>query len=153
MEGFKYSVRLFQYGDDWIAEYPDLPGCTGVGYTPEEALASGEVSKELWLEDYFVDNHCYPEIREIYSKDYSGKFNLRITPELHRELVIKADEQNVSLNQLCGLLLAQGIEKTKSAQTFNIYLPNDFKEETASDYGNWSPAHTKHLNIKDFRTA
>ncbi len=31
---------------------------------------------------------------------YSGEFKLRIPPELHRALVIKAAEENVSLNRL-----------------------------------------------------
>ena len=33
-------------------------------------------------------------------RTYSGKFALRIPPEKHRQLVIEAAEQHVSLNQL-----------------------------------------------------
>ena len=31
-------------------------------------------------------------------KPYSGKFNLRLSPELHREMVITAKRMNVSIN-------------------------------------------------------
>lgn len=51
----EYAFRIFPYTNndgstDWICEYPDLPGCSGVGDTPEEAIESGEESKRLWLE-------------------------------------------------------------------------------------------------------
>lgn len=32
-------------------------------------------------------------------KPYSGKFNLRISPELHREIAIASNKMNVSLNK------------------------------------------------------
>ncbi|BAZ82845.1 toxin-antitoxin system HicB family antitoxin [Sphaerospermopsis kisseleviana CS-549] len=35
----------------------------------------------------------------ITEKTYSGKFQVRITPELHRKLAIEAAEENVSLNR------------------------------------------------------
>lgn len=35
----------------------------------------------------------------IAEKTYSGKFQVRITPELHRKLAIEAAEENVSLNR------------------------------------------------------
>ena len=42
----------------------------------------------------------------ISEKTYSGKFQIRITPERHRMLVIEAAEQNVSLNRLISDKLA-----------------------------------------------
>jgi antitoxin HicB len=111
MTTHNYPVRLFPYDGDWIAEYPDLPGCTGVGDTPEEALASGEISKELWLEDYYEKHKAYPVSKKTFSKKYSGKFVLRITPDLHRELAIEAEEQGVSLNNLCMTYLARNNHK------------------------------------------
>lgn len=42
----------------------------------------------------------------ISEKNYSGKFQVRITPERHRMLAIEAAEQNVSLNRLIGDKLA-----------------------------------------------
>lgn len=52
-ENYPYKLFLYKNKDgstDWICEYPDLPGCSGVGDTPEEAIESGEESKRLWLE-------------------------------------------------------------------------------------------------------
>ena len=42
----------------------------------------------------------------ISAKSYSGKFQVRITPERHRMLAIEAAEQNVSLNRLVSDKLA-----------------------------------------------
>jgi len=43
------------------------------------------------------------------SKSYSGKFNLRITPDLHRELSIEAAQEGVSLNDLTEQLLKSSL--------------------------------------------
>lgn len=42
----------------------------------------------------------------ISKKQYSGKFQVRIPPELHRMLAIEAAEQNVSLNRYVAHKLA-----------------------------------------------
>ena len=42
----------------------------------------------------------------ISEKNYSGKFQVRITPELHRRLAIEAAEENVSLNRYVSYKLA-----------------------------------------------
>jgi predicted RNase H-like HicB family nuclease len=46
-----YSILLKWDGDDsWIARNPELKGCIADGRTVEEALASLEISRALWLE-------------------------------------------------------------------------------------------------------
>jgi len=44
------------------------------------------------------------------SKLYSGKFNLRISPDLHRELSIEAAQEGLSLNELTQELIKFGLE-------------------------------------------
>lgn len=43
----------------------------------------------------------------ISERPYSGKFNFRISPELHREIVTVSRKQNISLNKFvekaCGM--------------------------------------------------
>jgi predicted HicB family RNase H-like nuclease len=43
----------------------------------------------------------------IAEKRYSGKFNVRVPESLHRELVLAAAEQGVSLNRLVSDRLAR----------------------------------------------
>lgn len=59
------------------------------------------------------------------SKPYSGKFNLRITPDLHRELSIEAAQEGVSLNDLTEQLL-------KSSLSNKHYLEDNHKTTNRS---------------------
>ncbi|NDY71381.1 hypothetical protein DO021_02735 [Desulfobacter hydrogenophilus] len=43
----------------------------------------------------------------IALKNYSGKFMVRIPPEVHRALAIKAAETGISLNRLASSKLGQ----------------------------------------------
>jgi predicted RNase H-like HicB family nuclease len=48
----RYEIIIFwsQEDDAFIAEVPELPGCTAHGPTQEEALANAKAAMELWLE-------------------------------------------------------------------------------------------------------
>jgi predicted HicB family RNase H-like nuclease len=50
-------------------------------------------------------NNSEPLPEPIAEKRYSGKFQVRITPEQHRRLAIQAAEQRVSLNRLVSAKL------------------------------------------------
>jgi len=43
----------------------------------------------------------------VASRPYSGEFRVRIPPQLHRRLAIEAAEDDVSLNRLVSVKLAQ----------------------------------------------
>ena len=47
-----YSIHVFFSEEDkgWIAEIPDLPGCSAYGDTPEQAVAEVGIAKQAWLE-------------------------------------------------------------------------------------------------------
>ena len=61
------------------------------GTTVDELQRSFEAVIDEYLED------CKQEGKEP-DKAYSGQFNLRISPELHRKISIEAKKQNLSLN-------------------------------------------------------
>ena len=61
------------------------------GTTVEELQQSFEAVIDEYLED------CKQEGKEP-NKAYSGQFNLRISPELHRKISLEAKKQNLSLN-------------------------------------------------------
>ena len=44
-------------------------------------------------------------------REYSGKFNLRIPPNLHSKIAAQATAQNKSLNQLVSEILEQSIDE------------------------------------------
>lgn len=48
----RYPINIFYSEEDgcYVAEAPDLKGCTAVGDTPEEALKELQIAIENWLE-------------------------------------------------------------------------------------------------------
>ena len=108
-----YPMRVYTEendgSSDWIVEYPDLPGCIGVGDSREKALAEAEINKALWLTSAEKNGANIPLPSQAYAGEYSGIFNFRIPRSLHRELAIKAELDGVSLNILCANLLSRGL--------------------------------------------
>ena len=48
----KYEVIIYWSGEDgaFVAEVPELPGCTAHGPSPETALASVQQAAALWID-------------------------------------------------------------------------------------------------------
>ncbi|MBC8518800.1 MAG: toxin-antitoxin system HicB family antitoxin [Gammaproteobacteria bacterium] len=53
-----------------------------------------------WIDIYKKDGNPLPE--PTAGKTYSGKFVLRMEPELHKQLAIHAAQAGVSLNKYCS---------------------------------------------------
>lgn len=62
------------------------------GTTPEELEASFRESIDLYLEMCREDG-VNPD------KPYSGRFNVRISPEMHKDIVYRAAQERKSLNE------------------------------------------------------
>ena len=71
------------------------------GKTVDELKQSFEAAINEYLED------CEREGKEP-DKPFSGQFNLRISPELHRKISLQAKKHHVSLNTF----IEQALEKT-----------------------------------------
>jgi predicted HicB family RNase H-like nuclease len=69
------------------------------GKTIEEARTSFEESIDFYLD-------CCRKEGKQPDRPYSGRFNVRITPELHRRLVMLAESRGQSLNEAVGEALA-----------------------------------------------
>ncbi|MGL6339320.1 MAG: type II toxin-antitoxin system HicB family antitoxin [Waterburya sp.] len=72
------------------------------GKTVDELKESFEAVIEEYLED------CKQEGKEP-DKAFSGQFNLRISPELHWKISLKAKKLNVNLNALIEQILHQSV--------------------------------------------
>lgn len=94
---YKGYTGLVEYDADGKIFTGEVIGLRSVitfqGRTPEELENSFRESIVVYLEMCRIDG-VEPE------KPYSGRFNIRITPELHRSLVIKAAVERKSLNEL-----------------------------------------------------
>ncbi|MCG9966872.1 type II toxin-antitoxin system HicB family antitoxin [Pelotomaculum terephthalicicum JT] len=103
-----YKVVLYPAEEGGYAvEIPELPGCISQGQTLEEAYEMIQDAKKGWLDIALQDGETIPEPARM--EEYSGKFNIRMPKSLHRTLVAKAKEENVSLNQYINYQLARSV--------------------------------------------
>ena len=80
----------------------EILGADFYGKTPKELSTEFRKSLSVFLE---ICNEKGIESR----RNYSGKFNLRIPPELHERLAIAAQAEGKSINTLAQEALAQRV--------------------------------------------
>ncbi len=71
-----------------------------VGDTREEAFLMIEDAMSEWIQYHLDLGIIVPEPQEEQIKSYSGKFVVRVTPGIHKELAFLVKEHKVSLNHL-----------------------------------------------------
>lgn len=107
--GLPYTVHVRRdQGEDyacWFAEVLELPGCMTQANTNEELGEMIQDTMRAWIETALEDGETIPEPRDL--DDYSGKFVVRVPKSLHRDLVVAAELEGVSLNQWVNVLLAK----------------------------------------------
>ena len=61
----KYELNIYWSHDDdaYIAEIPELPGCSGRGDTYAEAIAQVQLARDEWIETAKKDGRRIPEPR------------------------------------------------------------------------------------------
>lgn len=106
-KGFEIIIEPNEEGG-FYARIPDIPSIFTGGITEIEALKNAKTAIMEYIEICEKDGLPVPQPR-------SGKFNVRVPKNLHRELVRKAQEEGVSLNQMVIYLLSRSIGKTISA--------------------------------------
>ena len=105
------NYKRYAYRVIWSAEDEEFVGLcaefSSLSYLNKDHLKALEGITNL-VKDIVADMEANgePIPVPISEKNYSGKFQVRITPERHRMLVIEAAEQNVSLNRLISDKLA-----------------------------------------------
>lgn len=106
-----YKVDIIPEPDNsgYTAIIPTLPGCMTSADTIEELWEMLEEAKGLWFEVALDDNDYIPEPSPSEEEEYSGKFVIRIPKSLHRQLAIRAEREETSLNQLVVMVLADGM--------------------------------------------
>ena len=106
-EADKYTYRVSWSEEDeefvgLCAEFPSLSWLSG---TPEEALNGIRAVVRKCIKDMQTTGEEVPPA--IATRSYSGKFMVRVPPEVHRQLAVTAAESGVSLNRIASAKLAQ----------------------------------------------
>jgi predicted HicB family RNase H-like nuclease len=103
----RYTYRITWSEDDnehvgLCAEFPSL---SWLSATPEAALKGIRKLVSEVVADMEANDEAIPE--PIACRQYSGKFMVRIPPEVHRNLAIRAAESGISINRVVSSKLSQ----------------------------------------------
>ena len=102
---YTYRVTWSEDDSEYVGLCAEFPSLSWLASTPEAALKGIRKVVEDVVKDMRENGEEVPE--PIASRRYSGKFMVRVTPEVHRNLAIKAAEAGVSLNRLASSKLSQ----------------------------------------------
>jgi predicted RNase H-like HicB family nuclease len=135
-------VFYSQEDDGFIAVASDLPGCSAFGNTQEEAVAELRNAIAAWQIAATKAGNPVPEPSKHQADDLpSGKILLRLPRSLHAQLIERAKQDNVSLNQHLVMVL--------TASTAAQYIRNVVAEQMQSVHRYWDRALIVH-QTQDF---
>jgi predicted HicB family RNase H-like nuclease len=102
---YTYRVTWSEEDSEHVGLCVEFPSLSWLAPTPEAALKGiREVVAEV-VADLEANGEPVPE--PIAIKPYSGKFMVRVPPEIHRRLALEAAEAGVSLNRIASAKLSQ----------------------------------------------
>ncbi len=100
---YTYRVTWSEEDEEYVGLCAEFPSLSWLAADPEAALRGiRRVVAEI-VADMGANGEPVPE--PIALRQYSGKFMVRIPPEVHRRLAIEAAEAGVSLNRLASAKL------------------------------------------------
>ncbi len=102
---YTYRVTWSEEDKEYVGLCAEFPSLSWLDESPEEALHGIRQVVADVVTDMAANGEDVPD--PIAVRQYSGKFLVRIPPDLHRRLVIEAAEAGVSLNRLASTKLAQ----------------------------------------------
>lgn len=95
---YTYRVTWSAEDEEYVGTCAEFPSLSWLDPDEEEAFRGiRSVVREV-VEEMTTSGEAIPD--PIALKRYSGKFQVRTTPEVHRRLAIEAAEAQVSLNRL-----------------------------------------------------
>ena len=94
---YAYRVMWSREDGEYVATCIEFPSLSWLAATQTEALVGMERVVAEVVADLARDDDPIPV--PIADHRFSGKFNLRVGEELHRELALGAAEAGLSLNQ------------------------------------------------------
>jgi len=103
IDRYTYRITWSEYDGEFVGLCLEFPSLSWLAKSPEAALRGiRRVVKKAVLD---MENNGESPPIPISGRSYSGKFVVRIPPEVHRVLAIKAAEEGISLNRLVSAKL------------------------------------------------
>ena len=97
---YTYRVTWTEEDNEYIGLCTEFPSLSWLAPVPETALQGIRQLVADVVADLQTNGEAVPE--PLAAKKYSGRFIVRVPPELHRQLALEAAESGVSLNRLAS---------------------------------------------------
>ena len=104
MDKYTYRVTWSEEDGEYIGLCAEFPSLSWLADTPEAALAGIRDTVRQVMKDMQAAGEVIPE--PLATRKYSGKFIVRVPPDVHRKLKIQAAESKVSFNRLISAKLS-----------------------------------------------
>jgi predicted HicB family RNase H-like nuclease len=100
-----YRVTWSEDDSEYVGLCAEFPSLSWLAPTPEAALKGIRKLVADVVKDMDNTGETVPE--PIACRSYSGKFMVRVPPDVHRKIAIQAAESGVSLNRIASSKLSQ----------------------------------------------
>jgi predicted HicB family RNase H-like nuclease len=97
---YAYRVTWSEEDSEYIGLCAEFPSLSWLASEPEATLQGIRQVVADVVVDLQANGEPIPEPLSV--KKYSGRFMVRVPPELHRQLALEAAESGVSLNRLAS---------------------------------------------------
>jgi predicted HicB family RNase H-like nuclease len=106
LQNDRYTYRITWSEDDrnYVGLCVEFPSLSWLAKTPDGALQGIRKLIDNAVTDMRNNSETPPS--PISGRNFSGKFVVRLPPEVHRDLAMKAAEQGISLNRLISSKLS-----------------------------------------------
>lgn len=101
---YTYRVTWSEEDKEHVGLCAEFPSLSCLEETPAKAFAGIMALVLEVLEDMLDSGEAAPE--PLAKRSYSGRFQVRIPPEQHRALALKAAEEGTSLNRYVSMKLS-----------------------------------------------
>jgi len=102
---YTYKITWSEEDKEYVGLCVEFPSLSWLAESPESALKGIRKVVEKVIKDMETSGESPPE--PISCRKFSGKFVVRIPPEIHRSLAIEAEEEGISLNRLVSAKLSR----------------------------------------------
>ena len=104
IEKYTYRVMWSEDDEEFVGLCAEFPSLSWLASTSEEAFEGIRSIVKECAEEMIQHQEEIPQ--PIAMRKFSGKFMVRVPPEVHRHLAIEAAESGVSLNRIASAKLA-----------------------------------------------
>jgi predicted HicB family RNase H-like nuclease len=101
---YTYRVTWSEEDQEHVGLCAEYPSLSWLAASPEAALRGIRMVVAEVIEDMQASGEAAPE--PLALRHFSGKFMVRVPPEVHRQLAVQAAEEGISLNRLASAKLS-----------------------------------------------